>query len=169
MDLKDFINESLVCESTRQIEFTFASDLANGFKFALTFDPNSSEDDYQEWGNNGIEPEWAWENKSFIKKFCKACKDVKKYCDYSSTSDLGGDFPWDDSYGQMELLQDEFDAKDGEKFAFITGDGDGGFFFVIRASDAKGIKAMKELTSLCTCDGGWDWETITFDSSKLDF
>jgi hypothetical protein len=166
--LTEFINESLVCESAKQIEFIFASDLAKGFKFALTFDPNSSEDDYQEWGNNGIEPEWAWENKSFIKKFCKACKDVEKYCDYSSTSDLGN-FPWDDSYGQMELLQDEFGAEDGEEFAFITGDGDGGFFFVIRASDAKGIKAMNELTSLCTCDGGWDWETITFDSSELDF
>ena len=69
----------------------------------------------------------------------------------------------------MELLQDEFDAKDGEKFAFITGDGDGGFFFVIRASNAQGIKAMNELTSLCTCDGGWDWETITFDSSELEY
>jgi len=167
-DLKDFINEQLVCEAAKQIEFIFASNLADGFKFALTFDPNSDEDSYQEWDNNGVDPEWAWKNKSFIKKFCKACKDVEKYCDYSSTSDLGN-FPWDDSYGQMELLQDEFDAKDGEKFAFITGDGDNGYFFVIRASNAQGIKAMNELTSLCTCDGGWDWETITFDSSKLEY
>lgn len=167
-EMEDFdINESLVYEATKQIEFMGAYDLADGFKFALTFDPNSSEDDYQEWDNNGVEPEWAWKNKSLIKKFCKACKDVEKYCDYHGTSEFGN-FPWDDSYGQMELLQDEFDAEDGEKFAFITGDGDGGYFFVIRASYAKGIKAMNELTSLCTCTGGWDWETITFDSSELE-
>lgn len=166
-DLKDFINEQLVCEAAEQIEFIASNDLADGFKFALTFDPNSDEDSYQEWDNNGVDPEWAWKNKSLIKKFCKVCKDVEKYCDYHSTSELGN-FPWDDSYGQMELLQDEFDAEDGEKFAFITGDGDGGYFFVIRASDAKGIKAMNELTSLCTCTGGWDWETITFDSSELE-
>jgi hypothetical protein len=168
-EMKDFdINESLICESTKQIEFTFASDVEKGVKFALTFDPNSSEDDYQEWGNNGIDPEWALKNKSIIKKFCKACKDVEKYCDYSSTSDLGN-FPWDDSYAQMELLQDEFDATDGEVFAMITGDGDDGYFFIIKASDPKGIKAIKELTSLCACYGGWDWEIIKFDSSKLDY
>lgn len=166
-DLKDFINEQLVCEAAKQIEFIASNDLADGFKFALTFDPNSDEDSYQEWDNNGVDPEWAWKNKSLIKKFCKVCKDVEKYCDYSSTSDLGN-FPWDDSYAQMELLQDEFDAEDGNEFAFITGDGDGGYFFVIQASDAKGIKAMNELTSLCTCIGGWDWETITFDSSELE-
>jgi hypothetical protein len=167
-DLKDFINEQLVCEATKQIEFIASNDLADGFKFALTFDPNSDEDDYQEWDNNGVDPEWAWKNKSLIKKFCKVCRDVEKYCDYSSTSDLGN-FPWDDSYGQMELLQDEYGASDGDEFAFITGDGDGGYFFVIQASDAKGIKAMNELTSLCTCTGGWDWETITFDSSELEY
>lgn len=166
--LAEYVNESLVYEATKQIEFIFASYLANGFKFALTFNPNSDEDSYQEWGNNGIEPEWAWKNKSLIKKFCKVCKDVEKYCDYHNTTDLGN-FPWDDSYAQMELLQDEFDAEDGEKFAFITGDGDDGYFFVIKASDSKGIKAMNELISLCTCDGGWDWETITFDSSKLEY
>lgn len=167
-NLVEYINESLVYEAAKQIEFIFASNLADGFKFALTFNPNSDEDSYQEWDNNGIEPEWAWKNKSLIKKFCKVCKDVEKYCDYHNTTDLGN-FPWDDSYAQMELLQDEFDAKDGEKFAFITGDGDNGYFFVIKASDSKGIKAMNELTSLCTCDGGWDWEIITFDSSKLEY
>lgn len=167
-DLKDFINEQLVCEATKQIEFIFASNLADGFKFALTFDPNNDEDSYQEWDNNGINPEWAWKNKSLIKKFCKACKDVKKYCDYYNTRELGN-FPWDDSYAQMELLQDEFDAEDGDKFAFITGDGDDGYFFVIKTSDTKGIKAMNELTSLCTCIGGWDWEIIAFDSSELEY
>lgn len=167
-EMEDFdINESLVYEAAKQIEFIGASDLADGIKFALTFDPNSSEDDYQEWDNNGIDPEWDWKNKSLIKKFCKACESVDNSCRYFSTE--LGNFPWDDSCAQMELLQDEFDAEDGDKFAIITGDGDSGYFFVIQASNAKGIKAMNELTSLCTCIGGWDWETITFDSSKLDY
>lgn len=165
-DLKDFINEQLVCEAAKQIEFIGASDLADGLKFALIFDPNSSEDDYQEWDNNGIDPEWAWRNKSLIKKFCKACESVDNSCRYFSTE--LGNFPWDNSYGQMELLQDEFNAEDGDKFAIITGDGDNGYFFVIQASNTKGVKAMNELISLCTCIGGWDWETITFDSSELE-
>ena len=87
-------------------------------------------------------------------------------CDYFSTQ--LGYFEWDDSYAQMEILSDEFDATDGEVFALITGDGDDGYFFIIKASNPKGIKAIKELTSLCTCYGGWDWEIIKFDSSKLD-
>lgn len=165
--LAEYVNESLVCESAKQIEFIFASDVEKGVKFALTFDPNSSEDDYQEWGNNGIDPEWALKNKSIIKKFCKACKNVDDSCDYFCTQ--LGYFEWDDSYAQMEILSGEFNATDGEVFAMITGDGDDGYFFIIKASDSKGIKAIKELTSLCACDGGWDWEIIKFDSSKLDY
>lgn len=167
ISLVDFINESLVCESTKQIEFMFAGDVEKGIKFALTFDPNSSEDDYQEWDNNGIDPEWAWKNKSIIKKFCKACKNIDDSCDYFSTE--LGNFPWDDSSAQMEILSSEFNATNGEVFAIITGDGDNGYFFIIKTSYPKGIKAIKELTSLCTCVDGWDWEIIKFDYSKIKY
>ena len=165
--LAEFINESLVTEAVKQIEFPYAQKIEDAMNIALKFRNSSKPEAYDVWYECGIDSDWAFKNKKLITKFCNTCKSVNSKCDSWGCYDLGN-FPWDDKYAQMELLRDEFDAETGDKFAIITGDGDDGNFFVIKVSNIVGEMIMKCMVQTCTCEGGWDWETITFDKSLLD-
>ena len=165
-EMEDFdINESLVTES-KYFEVLFSSDMETAFELALHFNVNSTEDEYYEtWDGVMIDADWAWKNKTLIKKFCKACKDLAKNGNWGTYEFYN--FPWDDEYEQMQLFRDELNPEDGECIATVTGDGDNGRFFVLTSSKPAGKKAIDVITSISSCVGGWNWETFTFDESLL--
>ena len=159
-DLKDMLNENIL-ESIKKLSVT-AYNLPDIIEFAATFDPNTKDvDEWYYWDDFYVDYEALQKDKAFCRKFCKTCKDlVDKKVNFGRRG--LGNFPWDDSYAQSELLADEFDAKKGDTYHFLTSDGDNGeFFYIEEPKNATAAKAVKEIMDLTIGVGDWSWETVT--------
>lgn len=154
-DLKEFLQESLVCES-KQIPVT-AYKLDDLVNFAAKFNPSDKDADWDTW-----EDDYNISDKATIKQLCKICSTIVKKCDYGST--FLGNFPYDDGYAQQEILQQEFDAKPDDVYYLLTADGDDGrFFYIKRPRSSSDQKAVDELTTMVIGRGNWDWIEIAAD------
>ena len=151
-DLKEFLQESLVCEA-KQIPIT-AYKLEDLVKFASQFNPSDKDADWDKW-----ESEFDITDKTTIKKLCKVCFSIAKKCDYGTIfiDNFRGD-----SYD--EILKQEFEAEPGDVYYFLSAVGDRGRFFYIKDPGSRPEQQdIHTLTTLVVGYGKVDWDTATAD------
>lgn len=149
-DLKEFLQESLMCED-KQVSVN-AYQLEDLVKFASSFNPSDKDADWDTW-----ELEYNVTDKSLIKRICKACETIIKKCDWGATYITGVSI---DSISS-EVMKQEFDAEPDDVYYFLTADGDSGrLFYIKRPNSSADQRAVNEFMSLFIGTGGWEWEEV---------